>query len=309
MVQNDPNNMQAPTERTVVKILYDDRSVYVGVINYMRDPSKDHDRARAARYVPAQRLDQDHVRSPARSPDGVHLRFESLRRAGRHDLVRRHAIEHGLRRRLGCAHGDHPRRLDRRIPHSVFAAALLLTPGEAVVWGFNIRRDIVYNAEMIRWVATPRGSQGFVSRFGHITFAKPPRRRAGSSCSRSCWRGKSTSPPPDTGDDLSGGLDFRMGLGTATTLSAAINPDFGQVEQDPAVLQPERVRDLLSGEAAVLHRGQPFARADVHAQATMFHSRRIGQRPDRYALAEGETLIERPDADHDSRGHEGHREG
>ena len=27
-----------------------------------------------------------------------------------------------------------------------------------------------------------------------------------------------------------------MGLGTATTLSAAINPDFGQVEQDPAVL-------------------------------------------------------------------------
>jgi hypothetical protein len=35
-----------------------------------------------------------------------------------------------------------------------------------VVWGFNIRRDIVYNAEMIRWVATPRGAQGFVSRLG-----------------------------------------------------------------------------------------------------------------------------------------------
>src|SRR5436190_10159346 len=40
MVQNDPNNMQPPTERTLVKVLYDDRSVYVGVINYMRDPSK-----------------------------------------------------------------------------------------------------------------------------------------------------------------------------------------------------------------------------------------------------------------------------
>ncbi|MFM8535181.1 MAG: carbohydrate binding family 9 domain-containing protein [Acidimicrobiia bacterium] len=40
MVQNDPNNMQAPTERTSVKVMYDDRSVYVGVINYMRDPSK-----------------------------------------------------------------------------------------------------------------------------------------------------------------------------------------------------------------------------------------------------------------------------
>src|SRR4026209_2185635 len=40
MVQNEPNNMQPPTERTVVKVLYDDRSVYVGVINYMKDTSK-----------------------------------------------------------------------------------------------------------------------------------------------------------------------------------------------------------------------------------------------------------------------------
>jgi len=40
MVQNDPNNMQPPTERTVVKVLYDDRAVYVGVMNYMRDKSK-----------------------------------------------------------------------------------------------------------------------------------------------------------------------------------------------------------------------------------------------------------------------------
>src|SRR5689334_1182708 len=31
MVQNDPDNMQPPTERTVVKVLYDNRSVYVGV--------------------------------------------------------------------------------------------------------------------------------------------------------------------------------------------------------------------------------------------------------------------------------------
>ena len=40
MVQNDPNNMQPPTERTLVKIAYDDRSVYVAVMNFMKDPSK-----------------------------------------------------------------------------------------------------------------------------------------------------------------------------------------------------------------------------------------------------------------------------
>src|SRR5512145_2404363 len=40
MVQNDPDNMQPPTERTVVKVAYDDRTVYVAVMNYMRDRSK-----------------------------------------------------------------------------------------------------------------------------------------------------------------------------------------------------------------------------------------------------------------------------
>ena len=40
MVQNDPNNMQPPTERTLVKIAYDDRSVYVAVMNFMKDPSQ-----------------------------------------------------------------------------------------------------------------------------------------------------------------------------------------------------------------------------------------------------------------------------
>src|ERR671910_3089566 len=40
MVQNDPNNMQAPTERTIVKVAYDDRTVYVAVMNFMRNPSQ-----------------------------------------------------------------------------------------------------------------------------------------------------------------------------------------------------------------------------------------------------------------------------
>jgi len=40
LVQNEPDNMAAPTERTVVKVAYDDRSIYVGVFNYMRVASQ-----------------------------------------------------------------------------------------------------------------------------------------------------------------------------------------------------------------------------------------------------------------------------
>ena len=151
-----------------------------------------------------------------------------------------------------------------------------------MVWGFNVRRDIVYNAELIRWVATPRGAQGFVSRIGppHVRDAAGAAAPARSAAVRA-RRGRNTSPTTGPDQDLSGGLDFRMGLGTATTLSASVNPDFGQVEQDPAVLNlsvfetffPEK-RPFFIEDSRVLVPNYP--------QVPMFHSRRIGQRPNRY---------------------------
>ena len=50
MVQNDPDNMQPPTERTLVKVAYDDRSVYVAVMNLHAGPVADHHRARPPRH-------------------------------------------------------------------------------------------------------------------------------------------------------------------------------------------------------------------------------------------------------------------
>ena len=73
MVQNDPDNMQPPTERTLVKVAYDDRSVYVAVMNYMTGPGAHYQRARPPRHLPAQRFDQDHLRPAPRSPDRLHL--------------------------------------------------------------------------------------------------------------------------------------------------------------------------------------------------------------------------------------------
>ncbi len=180
-----------------------------------------------------------------------------------------------------------------RIPFSQLR--FTITPGEAVVWGFNIRRDIVYNAEMIRWVATPRGAQGFVSRFGHLTFVKPPAPPRRLELQPFTLARQEHVTATGYGQDLSGGLDFRMGLGTATTLSASVNPDFGQVEQDPAVLN-------LSVFETFFPEKRPFFIEDSrvlvphYPQMPMFHSRRIGQRPDRFAIPEDETVIERPDA-------------
>jgi hypothetical protein len=295
MVQNDPNNMQPPTERTLVKVLYDDRNVYVGVINYMRDTSKitnalgrrdTFPRSDSIKITFDPRHDHLTAYTFDSNPNGVQgdmTWFDDTRSSTDYDAVwevRTEITKEGWTAEF-------------RIPFSQLRFSI--TPGEAVVWGFNVRRDIVYNAEMIRWVATPRGAQGFVSRMGHLTFAKPPAPPRRMELQPFMLAKQEHVTAAGSGQDLSAGLDFRMGLGTATTLSATANPDFGQVEQDPAVLNlsvfetffPEK-RPFFIEDSRVLVPNYP--------QVPMFHSRRIGQRPGRLAVPSGETIIERPDA-------------
>ena len=86
---------------------------------------------------------------------------------------------------------------------------------------------------------------------------------------------------------------MRVGLGTSTTLSATINPDFGQVELDPAVLN-------LSVFETFFPEKRPFFLEDSRSLAPafgrfpMFHSRRIGQAPGRLELADNEELVSKP---------------
>jgi hypothetical protein len=294
LVQNDPDNMQPPTERTVVKVLYDDRSIYVGVVNYMRDPAKITDALGRRDTFP--RSDSIKITFDPRhdhltgytfdsNPSGVQgdmTWYEDTRSSTDYDAVwevRTQVTEEGWTAEF-------------RIPFSQLR--FTLTPGEPVVWGFNVRRDIVYNAEVIRWVATPRGAQGFVSRFGHLTFVRPPAtpRRLEVQPFALASQEHVTETGYDRG--LSGGLDVRMGLGTATTLSASINPDFGQVEQDPAVLNLSVFETFFPEKRPFFIEDRRVLVADF-PQVPMFHSRRIGQRPNRFAIPEEETVIARPD--------------
>ena len=142
-----------------------------------------------------------------------------------------------------------------------------LEPGQETVWGFNVRRDTVSTAEVDRWVATPRGANGFVSRFGHLRFptAPAPPRKLEFQPFVLGREEHTTAVGFDQG--LSGGVDMRMGLGTSATLSATVNPDFGQVEQDPAVLNLSVFETFFPEKTPVLYRRQPHVRPAVRLDA------------------------------------------
>ena len=84
--------------------------------------------------------------------------------------------------------------------------------------------------------------------------------------------------PFDDGTNLHGrvGADIKMGLGPNLTLETAINPDFGQVEADPAEVNltafetrfPEKRPFFLEG-AQLFNIGHP----------NFYYSRRIGRAP------------------------------
>jgi hypothetical protein len=295
LVQNEPDSMQPPTERTVVRIVYDDRYLYVGVNCYMRDPSQITTGLGRRDQLPPSDLIRltfdprhDHLNAYTfdTNPSAVqsdYLWFDDTRQSQDFDAVWEVATQI-------TAEGWNA---EFRIPFSQLRFNTT-DDGEPMVWGFNVRRDIFRRAEFDRWVATPRGVTGFVSRFGHLIFPEAPAapRRMEVLPYTTLRREDLSAASPEHNGAV--GLDMRVGLGTSTTLSATVNPDFGQVEQDPAVLN-------LSVFETFFPEKRPFFLEDsrtfnlTFGQFPIFHSRRIGQRPGRYPLQEGDRLVSRPD--------------
>ena len=294
LVQNEPDSMGAPSERTTIQVAYDDRDIYIAVRCFVSDPSQIVSvLARRDTFPPSDLIrlsfDPRHDHSTAyvfhTNPDGVQMDdmwFDDTRFSPDYDAV--WEVRTTIDREGWTA--------EFRIPFSQLRFSV--TPGQPMVWGFNVRRDIYRRGEFDRWVPTPRGEQGVVSRFGHLVFdgaVAPPRRLEVLPYASA----RSQHIPSEPGDqDLAAGLDLRMGIGTANTMSATFNPDFGQVEQDPAVLN-------LTVFETFFPEKRPFFLEDSRVfvlpfpQFPVFHSRRIGQRPGRYSLQEGDTLVYRPE--------------
>jgi hypothetical protein len=161
---------------------------------------------------------------------------------------------------------------------------LRFNPRSDLTWGLNIYRFRPTLDEADYWILIPRTVRAWSSRFGELTGIGgivPPRRiealpyiAGGSTLNGN----RDRNNPFDSGANLDGrvGADIKMGLGPNLTLETAINPDFGQVEADPAEVNltafetrfPEKRPFFLEG-AQLFNIGHP----------NFYYSRRIGQRP------------------------------
>ena len=167
---------------------------------------------------------------------------------------------------------------EMRIPLS----QLRFTASADPVWGVNVVRRVPARNEIAYWVLVGRDEPGWSSRMGELGGLgrlRPSRRLEVLPYVAAKGRVAQPDDPRDPfvqerEGGMRAGADVKLGLGPSFTLEATINPDFGQVEADPAEVNlsqfetffSERRPFFVGGTALLSSRG-------------LFYSRRIGAPP------------------------------
>jgi hypothetical protein len=282
-IQKEPTEGIAPTDAMEVRLVYDDDAFYVGARMHSRD---------GRIQAPLGRRDNTD------QAEHILVSFDTF-------LDRRTAVVFGVTAagvRIDRYHSsdneesfdagfDPVWRAETNMAGDQWTAELWIpfsqlrfNPRSDLTWGLNLYRFRPTLNEADYWILIPRTVRAWSSRFGEvsgITGIVPPRRiealpyiAGGSTINAD----RDTANPFDDGANLRGrvGADVKMGLGPNLTLETAINPDFGQVEADPAEVNltafetrfPEKRPFFLEG-AQLFNIGHP----------NFYYSRRIGARP------------------------------
>jgi hypothetical protein len=158
---------------------------------------------------------------------------------------------------------------------------------DAQTWGVNFQRFRVASNERSYYQLVSQLRQGMVSQMGrleNVQVSRPSRRLELLPYVVSSFESAPAEPddPFFDGSAAGGrfGMDLSYGLGSSFTLDATINPDFGQVEADPAVIN-------LSAFETFFPEQRPFFVEDARifdfglsgGRNSLFYSRRIGRQP------------------------------
>ena len=152
------------------------------------------------------------------------------------------------------------------------------------VWGLNLNRWVPQNNEDDFWIFVPRDQTGWASRFGElvgIAGVRPSRRIellpyvAGTG---TFDRSIDDNDPFHDQREFEGraGTDLKMGLGPNLTLDGTVNPDFGQVEADPAVINLSQFETIFDERRPFFIEGSRLLGGSGPAY---YYSRRIGAAP------------------------------
>jgi uncharacterized protein DUF5916/cellulose/xylan binding protein with CBM9 domain len=179
-------------------------------------------------------------------------------------------------------------------------------------WGLQLRRFIHRRQETDQWAFWLKTETSGASRFGHLTGLELKSEDHHLELLPYVV-GKSSNTAFTPGDPFNNGhkqsanagLDLRYSVSSNLTLDATFNPDFGQVELDPAVINlsayeiqfPEKRPFFVSGSTVFNFGGFNCYFCSNVSSLNAFYSRRIGRAPTGADLAANSPYSDVPDAD------------
>ncbi|MEW6320877.1 MAG: DUF5916 domain-containing protein [Acidobacteriota bacterium] len=300
-VQREPAEGASPSQRTEARIAFDASAIYVGVTAHDTEPERivgiltRRDQRSPSDWVKVvidSYFDRRSAYEFAVNPAGVKLDryyFNDGNSDDSWDAVWDVAV---ARTREGWT-------AEFRIPFS----QLRFNQSDEGSVGFAVIREIGRLAETSTWPLLSRNANGFVSQFAEVHGL----RRSGSpkrfellpyTLGRVSTRpADPTFPQLDTVRPAGTvGLDMKYAVRPGLTLTATVNPDFGQVEADPAVVNLDAFETFFQERRPFFVEGSGIFQFNMDCndgQCTgLFYSRRVGRAPQGAAqTGEGERAV------------------
>ncbi len=294
-VQWIPKEGAAPAYPTFLKILYDDRNIYVAIRAFDGEPEK---------------ISQKAARRDELTGDVVGICFDSyhdhrtgfefdLSAAGQKtDMVITNPMsgdknwnavwtaKTGLEDSAWVAEYEIP------------LSQLRYSSEEVQTWGVHSWRWIERLQEESDWDPQTSTGPGMLYLFGHLNGINnlPDSRRIEIipylSGKVNTFEKQAGNPFASDGNKWSGagGFDAKIGLSSNFTADVAVNPDFGQVESDPSVMNLTAYETYYEEKRPFFLEGSNIFNYEFD-DVNLFYSRRIGHAPTYYpSLGAGEYI-------------------
>jgi len=297
--QSKPNEGAKPTYPTFLKILYDDRNLYVAMRAFDGEPKK------------IQRLSGTRDEQVG---DQMGVVFDSY-----HDY--RTGFEFTI-----TAWGQqvdivmsNPRTWDKNwnavwkgetgLEDSAWVAELEIplsqlrySKKDEQVWGMHTWRLINRLGEESNWEIQSKTSPGVMFNFGELRGIKGLKKSQRLEI-KPYMLGELKTMKKEPGNPFNekgrlwggnAGIDAKIGISSNFTLDMTINPDFGQVESDPSVMNLSAFEVLFEEKRSFFLEGSTIFNYEVNDQS-LFYSRRIGHSPSLVLNPEDNHFVKSPD--------------
>jgi hypothetical protein len=307
--QNDPQDGSPATEQTEVWVAYDDHALYIAA--FCRDSEPAKIRKRLGRRDSNTDSDWFAVLVDPYFDRRSGYLFVANPAGAITDAALSNDVEEddswdGIWENKAAVTAD-GWAIEFRIPFS----QIRFPKKDEYVWGINFKRMVRRKNEQSSFNWNPKNDIATVSRFarleglrgispgGHVEFMP-------YAVAQAQLRPSEEGNPFETGHRALGnaGFDLKVGLKSNLTLDATVNPDFGQVEVDPAVLNLsayetyyEEKRPFFIEGASLFDnfgRGGVFINMNINwPMPSFFYSRRVGREPQGYVTEDG--FVRMPD--------------